>query len=138
LAPALGTACPAWRPPARPRIPGATQRVQPASHSRGSSLRGTPDGHDARPPAAARSVHLDLVAGLLAEQRPAYGRVGGHAADARDLDLEVLTVVPLELHARADRDDAARRGRRLVDDRPLLQPVPQHPNPRLDHPLLVL
>ena len=36
----------------------------------GASLRGTPDGHDSRSPAAARRVNLDLVAGRLAQQRP--------------------------------------------------------------------
>src|SRR5205814_5616030 len=68
----------------------------------GASLRGPPDGHDSRPPAAARSVHLDLVAGRLAQQCPADGRVGGDAADARDLDLEPPAVVPLQLHVRPD------------------------------------
>src|SRR6476469_8297014 len=42
----------------------------------GASLRGTPDGHDPRPPAAARRVHLDLVAGRLAEQDLTYRRIG--------------------------------------------------------------
>src|SRR5262249_37552329 len=63
----------------------------------GASLRGTPDGHDARPPAAARRVHLDLVAGSLAEECPPHGRVGRDAADSGDLDLESTAVVSLQL-----------------------------------------
>src|SRR4051812_24996586 len=55
-----------------------------------ASLRGTPDGHDARAPTAARRLHLDLVARRLAQQRPADRRIGRDAADARDLDLEPL------------------------------------------------
>src|SRR6476469_1678690 len=104
----------------------------------GASLRGTPDGHDARPPAAARSVHLDLVPGRLAEQDLAHGRIGRDATDARDLDLEPLAIVSLELDARADCDDAARRGLLLVDDRRVLEAMTQHPDPRLEQPLLVL
>src|SRR4051812_21975378 len=104
----------------------------------GASLRGTPDGHDAGPPQAARGLHLDLVAGRLAQQRPTHGRVGRDAADARDLDLEPLAVVALELDERADGDDTARRGLLLVDDRRVVEPVAQHPDPRLEQSLLVL
>ena len=50
----------------------------------------------------------------------------------------VVAVVPLELDARADGDDAARRRRLLVDDRRVLEPVAQHPDPRLEQSLLVL
>src|SRR5262249_3821307 len=103
-----------------------------------SSLRGTPDGHDAGPPAAARSVDLDLVAGSLPEQGLPDRGVGRDPVDARDLDLEPPAVVPLEHHPRADRDDAARRGLLLVDDRRVLEAVAQHPDPRLEQPLLVL
>src|SRR3954447_16967717 len=104
----------------------------------GASLRGTPDGHDPRPPPAARRLHLDLVAGRLAQQRPTHGRVGRDAADASDLDLEPLAVVALQLDQGADGDDTAGRGLLLVDDRGVLQPVAQHPDPRLEQPLLVL
>src|SRR6186997_1200088 len=103
-----------------------------------SSLRGTPDGHDAGPPTAARSVDLDLVAGRLPEQGLPDGGVGRHPIDAGDLDLEPPAVVPLEHHAGAHRDDAARRGLLLVDDRCVLEAVAQHPDPRLEQPLLVL
>ena len=97
-------------------------RTPPASHGRdrhrthgAASLRGAPDGHDPRPPAAARRLDLDLVARRLAQQRPPDRRVGRNAADAGDLDLEPLAVVALELDRRADGDDAARRGRLLVE-----------------------
>src|SRR5690348_387007 len=80
---------------------GATRTALTAA-----SLRGTPDGHDLRPPAAARRVDLDLVAGRLPQQCLAHRRVRRDAADAGDLDLEPLSVVPLELDARADGDDA--------------------------------
>src|SRR6476660_4670304 len=103
-----------------------------------ASLRGTPDGHDPRPPAAARRVHLDLIAGRLAEQRLADGGVGRDAAHSRDLDLETLPVVALELDPRADGDNTARGSLRLVDDRRVLEPVTQHPDPGLEQALLVL
>src|SRR3954447_7258286 len=128
------------------RVQLAVAAAYPSSDSGGAtdralteaSLRGTPDGHDPRPPAAARRLHLDLVAGPLAQQRPAHGRVGRDAADSRDLDLEPLAVVALELDQGADRDDTAGRGLLLVDDRGVLQPVAQHPDPCLEQPLLVL
>src|SRR3954464_10376394 len=103
-----------------------------------ASLRRTPDGHDARPPAAARRVPLDLLARPLAQQRPADGRVGRDASDAGDLDLELLAVVSFELHTRADGDDAARGGLLLVDHRRVLEPMTQHPDSRLEQALLVL
>src|SRR5262249_18276189 len=102
------------------------------------SLRGAPDGHDAGPPAAARSVDLDLVARRLPEQGPPDGGVGRHPVDACDLDLEPPAVVPLEHHLRADGDDATRRGLLLVEDRRVLEAVAQHPDPRFEQPLLVL
>src|SRR5438477_5423768 len=104
----------------------------------GASLRGTPDGHDPRPPAAARRVDLDLVAERLPQQHLAHRRVRRDAADARDLDLEPLAVVPLERDPRADRDHTARRGLLLVEDRRVLEPMAQHPDPSLQKSLLVL
>jgi len=104
----------------------------------GKLLDGLLAGVDLRPPAAARRVDLDLVAGRFAEQCPADRRVGGDSADAGDLDLELLAVVALELDPGADGDDAARGGGVLVDDRRVLQPVPQNPDSRLEQSLLVL
>src|SRR5690242_16357700 len=133
-------------PPA-PEASGSSRRVSPALPATlpatadtvltGASLRGTPDGHDPRPPAAARRFHLDLVAGRLAQQRLTDGRVGRDAADSRDLDLEARAVVLLELDRGADRDDAARRGFLLVDDRRVLKPMAQHADPGLEQSLLV-
>src|SRR3954470_3618090 len=88
-----------------------------------ASLRGPPDRHDPRLPPPARSLHLDLVARRLPQQRPADGRVGRDAADSGDLHREQFAVVALELHAGADGDDSARGGRLLVDDRRVLEPV---------------
>src|SRR5512135_1230724 len=51
-----------------------------------ASLRGAPDRHDPRPPAASRRLDLDLVSRRLAEQGLADRRVGRDAADAGDLD----------------------------------------------------
>src|SRR3954452_16679625 len=83
----------------------------------GTSLRGTPDGHDARAPASAGRLDLDLVARSFPQQGPADGRLRRDTTDTGDLDLQLLAVVALELDPRADRDDAARCGLLLVDDR---------------------
>src|SRR5438067_1626796 len=112
------------------------QRVQPAvasayawsssSWSTGTALTGeeftapfgrasAADGDDPRPPGAARRLDLDLVTDALAQHGAADGRLGRDAADARDVEAHQLAVVPLQLDVGADGDDAARRGRLLVD-----------------------
>ena len=115
------------------------------AHGRGvydASGRGrtasAPDGDDPRAPRPARRLDDDLVALGPAEHRPADRRVGRDAADARDLDRHALAVVALELDARADADDAARRGGLLVDHLGRAQPLAENRDAALEQALLVL
>src|SRR3990170_407627 len=70
----------------------------------------SPEGEHARRPGTARGLDLDRVADDGAEQRAAERGVGRDAADARDLDLQPVAGLVLDLDERADLDLAARAG----------------------------
>src|SRR5206468_1632173 len=89
-------------------------------------------------PRAARSVDVDLIADLAAEQRTADRGIGRHASDARDLHLHALAVLVLDLDARADADRLVGGGNVLVHDHRAVEPIAQHPDAALKQTLLVL
>src|SRR4051795_6836922 len=62
-----------------------------------SRIGSAADRDDARRPRAARRGHVDAGAALRAEERAAERRVGRDAADARDLDLQPVAVLVLDL-----------------------------------------
>src|SRR3954471_23119322 len=82
--------------------------------SESSRFGSAADRDDARRPRAARRGHVDAIADLRAEQRAAERRGRWDAAAARDLDLQPLAALVLDLDLRADADDVARDRRVLV------------------------
>src|SRR3990170_6650780 len=98
----------------------------------------SPEGEHARRPGTARGLDLDGVADDGAEQRAAERGVGRDAADARDLDLQLVAGLVLDLDERADLDPAARGGRVLVDDDRVVEAAAQDRDPALEQALLVL
>src|SRR3954463_13015363 len=95
------------------------------------------DREDARAPGTAGRLDRDLVAGLVAHERATDRRVGRDTADARDLDLHALSLLVLDLDARADAHGVSRDGG-LVDDDSPVQPVTEHRDAALEQALLVL
>src|SRR5439155_26806430 len=65
------------------------------------------DRQNPRGPGAARRLDLDGVTHLAAEQRAAHRRIRRDAADARDLKVQPLAVLVLDLDARSDPDGVA-------------------------------
>src|SRR3954453_13839439 len=65
--------------------------------SKCSRIGSAADRDDARRPRAARRGHLDAVADLRAEERAPERGVGRDAPDARNLDLQPLALLVLDL-----------------------------------------
>ena len=120
------------------RTPRASLRPPPALHSRKRVYEARPtDTMRARQRPRGASTSISSPGAFPSSARP----TGDSGETPPTLVISISNFSPSSRSSsttRADGDDAARRGLLLVDDRRVLEPVAQHPDPRLEQPLLVL
>src|SRR5436305_12190661 len=95
------------------------------------------DGQDPRTPGAAGRIDLDLVARLPSKQRAPERRIRRNAANTRDLDLQALAPVILELYPGGDSDRVPCRVALVHHQRPA-EAVAQQRDASLEQALFVL